>query len=111
MRRAKANSKRFGFLRHLRASRKRRSAAAPNRSTQTAPERAEPRVAPAQSATMAPPDVDQLEAEERYHRERLALYRARSYSSRPTSPTRLRELGRIWEAAKARLTHARSQRR
>jgi hypothetical protein len=111
MRRAEANSKRVGFLRRLRASRKRRSDAAPNRNTQTAPERVEPRVAPEQSATMAPPDVDQLEAEERYHRERLALYRARSYSSRPTSPTRLRELGRIWEAAKARLNHARSQRR
>jgi hypothetical protein len=111
MRRAKANSKRFGFLRHLRPSRKRRSSAAPNRATQTAPERAEPPVGPAQSATMTPPDLVQLEAEERYHRERLALYRARSYGSRPTSPTRLRELGRIWEAAKARLTHARSQRR
>jgi hypothetical protein len=106
--------KRFGFLRRLRASVRRRShdsAAAPNQRTQPAPERAEPRVAPAQSATMAPPDLVQLEAEERYHRERLALYRARSYGSRPTSPTRLRELGRIWEAAKARLTHARSQRR
>jgi hypothetical protein len=109
-----AISKRFGFLRRLRASVRRRSqnsAAAPNQHTQPAPERAEPRVAPAQSATMAPPDLVQLEAEERYHRERLALYRARSYSSRPTSPARLRELGRIWEAAKARLTHARSQRR
>ena len=63
------------------------------------------------TSTIVPPDFVQLEAEERYHRERLALYRARSYSSRPTSPARLRELGRIWEAAKARLTHARSQRR
>jgi hypothetical protein len=104
--------KRFGFLRRLRASVRRRSgdsAAAPNQRTQPAPEGAEPRVA--QSTTMAPPDLVQLEAEERYHRERLALYRARSYSSRPTSPARLRELGRIWEAAKARLTQARSQRR
>ena len=102
--------KRFGFLRRLRASERRRSddsAAAPNQRTQLAPERVEP----AQSATIAPPDLVQLEAEERYHRQRLALYRARSFSSRPTSPARLRELGRIWEAAKARLTHARSQRR
>jgi hypothetical protein len=109
-----AISKRFGFLRRLRASVRRRSqnsAAAPHQHTQLAPERAEPRVAPAESATIAPRDLAQLEAEERYHRERLALYRARSYGSRPTSPTRLRELGRIWEAAKARLTHARSQRR
>ena len=111
MKRAEANPKRFGFLRRLCASRKGRSAAAQNQNTQPAPERAEPPVAPAQSPTMAPPDLEQLEAEERYHRERLALYRARSYGSRPTSPTRLRELGRIWEAAKARLTHARSQRR
>jgi hypothetical protein len=104
----------FGFLRRLRASLRRRSrdsAAAPNQRSQPAPERAEPRVAPAQSATIAPPDLVQLEAEERYHRERLALYRARSHSARPTSAARLRELGRIWEAAKARLTHARSQRR
>ena len=61
--------------------------------------------------TIAPPDFVQLEAEERYHRERLALYRARSYGSRPTSPARLRELDRTWEAAKARLTHARSKNR
>jgi hypothetical protein len=105
---------RFGFLRRLRASMRRHShdsAAAPCQRTQPAPERAEPPVAPAPSATIAPPDLVQLEAEERYHRERLALYRARSFSSRPTSPARLRELGRIWEAAKSRLTHARSQRR
>ena len=76
--------------------------------TQPASARAEPGVAPAQSSTIAPPDFVQLEAEERYHRERLALYRARSYGPRPTSPARLRELDRIWEAAKARLTHARS---
>jgi hypothetical protein len=103
--------KRFGFLRRRRASVRRRSldsAAPPSPPTQ-APERAEPGVAPAQSTTIAPPDVVQLEAEERYHRERLALYRARSYGSRPTSSARLRELGRIWEAAKARLTHARSK--
>ena len=78
--------------------------------TQPASERPEPGVAPAQTSTIAPPDFAQLEAEERYHRERLALYRARSYGSRPTSPARLRELGRTWEAAKARLTHARSKR-
>jgi len=60
------------------------------------------------TSTIAPPDFAQLEAEERYHRERLALYRARSYGSRPTSPARLRELGRTWETAQARLTHARS---
>jgi hypothetical protein len=106
--------KRLGFFRRLRASVRRRprdSAAAPSHRTQPAAERAEPRVAPAQTATIAPTDLVELEAEERYHRERLALYRARSYGSRPISAARLRELGRIWEAAKARLTHARSQRR
>jgi uncharacterized protein with von Willebrand factor type A (vWA) domain len=104
--------KRFGFRRRLRASRQRSrdSAAASNQRAQPAPERVEPPVARARPEPIAPPDLDQLEAEERYHRERLALYRARSYGSRPTSPARLRELGRIWEAAKARLTHARSQR-
>ena len=103
----------FGFRRGVRASKRRArdSAAASNQRAQPAPERVEPPVAPTESATIAPPDLVQLEAEERYHHERLALYRARSYGSRPTSPARLRELGRIWEAAKGRLTHARSQRR
>jgi hypothetical protein len=100
-------------LRRLRASsrRFRDSAAATDQRAQPAPERVEPPVAPVRPETITPPDLGQLEAEERYHRERLALYRARSYGSRPTSPARLRELGRIWEAAKARLTHARSSRK
>jgi hypothetical protein len=34
------------------------------------------------------------EAEARYHRERLALYRARVLTGRPTSPDRLKELER-----------------
>jgi hypothetical protein len=103
----------FGSRRRLRASRgrSRDSAAPPNQRAQPAPDRVEPRPAPTPPQRTAPADLDQLEAEERYHRDRLALYRARSYGSRPTSPARLRELGRIWEAAKARLTHARSQRR
>jgi hypothetical protein len=103
----------FGFRRQRASARRRArdSAAAPNQRAQPAPEGIAPPIAPTRSATIAPPDLDQLEAEERYHRERLALYRARSYGSKPTSPARLRELGRIWEAAKGRLTHARSQRR
>jgi hypothetical protein len=104
---------RLGFLRRLRASvtrRRRDPAAAASDPIQPAAERAEPHVAPAQPAAIAPPDIVELENEERYHRERLALYRARSYGSSPTSPARLRELGRIWEAAKARLARARSQR-
>jgi hypothetical protein len=48
-----------------------------------------------------------LEAEARYHRERLALYRARVYNSKPTSVVRLRELERTSRAADARLRTAR----
>jgi hypothetical protein len=55
-------------------------------------------------------DFEQLEAEARHHRERLALYRARVYGSRPTSPVRLRELERTSAAADSRLRHARAAR-
>jgi hypothetical protein len=54
------------------------------------------------------PDVRELEAQARYHRDRLALYRARVLSARPTSAARLRELQRISEAADARVRHAAS---
>jgi hypothetical protein len=52
------------------------------------------------------PDLEQLEAEARYHRDRLALYRARVLTARPSSAARLRELQRISTAADARLRHA-----
>jgi hypothetical protein len=52
-------------------------------------------------------ELQRLEAEARYHRDRLALYRARVMSARPTSPGRLRELERISAAADARLHRAR----
>jgi hypothetical protein len=52
------------------------------------------------------PDLQELEAEARYHRDRLALYRARVLSAKPASAARLRELQRISEAADARLRHA-----
>jgi hypothetical protein len=55
---------------------------------------------------LTPADLPQLEAEARHHRDRLALYRARVVSARPTSPARLRELERISAAADARLRHA-----
>ena len=51
--------------------------------------------------------VEELEAEARYHRDRLALYRARVLSAKPASAARLRELQRISTAADARLRHAR----
>lgn len=48
-----------------------------------------------------------LEAEDRYHRERYALYRAKTYGPRPTSPARLRSLRLAAEVAERRLRHAR----
>jgi len=50
----------------------------------------------------------ELEAEERYARERYQLYNARVYSSRPTSAGRLRELERRSILAKRRLDRARA---
>jgi hypothetical protein len=49
-----------------------------------------------------------LEAEARYHRDRLALYRARIVSSKSASPGRLRELERASRAADERVRTARS---
>jgi hypothetical protein len=48
-----------------------------------------------------------LEAEDRYHRERYALYRAKTYGRRPTSPARLRTLRLASEAAERRPRQAR----
>jgi hypothetical protein len=45
----------------------------------------------------------ELEVEARYARERYQLYNARSYSSRLTSPARLRELERASKLAQRRL--------
>ena len=50
-----------------------------------------------------------LEAESRYHRERLALYRARVYGGFLVSATRLRELERSSEFAEQRLRDARAR--
>ena len=55
----------------------------------------------------AEPDLSILEAEARYHRDRLALYRARVLSAKPTSSGRLQELERAAAGAAARLRHAR----
>jgi hypothetical protein len=52
-----------------------------------------------------------LEAEARFHRERLALYRARRYGgSRPTSEARFRQLERALELADDRVRRARAER-
>ena len=53
--------------------------------------------------------VQELETEARYHRERLALYRARAYSVQPTSARRLRELERTSDLADRRVHHAKRQ--
>jgi hypothetical protein len=52
-------------------------------------------------------DLGDLEAQARYHGERLALYRARIQGPRPTSLARLRELERAASAADDRLRTAR----
>jgi hypothetical protein len=55
--------------------------------------------------------LEQLRAEARYRADRLALYRARTYSGRLTSPTRLRELERAAQEAQDRVRHAESERK
>lgn len=50
--------------------------------------------------------LEQLAAEARYRRQRLDLYRAKTYSGRPTSEAHLRELRRASESADARLKKA-----
>lgn len=53
--------------------------------------------------------VEELEAEARYRRERLALYRAKAYGSLDTSAVRLRELERASAAADRRVAAARHE--
>ena len=53
--------------------------------------------------------VQELEAEASYQRERLALYRAKVYGSRPTSAVRLRKLEQASEYADKRLRHVRAE--
>ena len=71
-----------------------------------------PRTVDAPSRPMAPDDeLEQIAAEARYHRDRLALYRARMHKAvGATSLTRLRELERIATAAQERFRHARRAR-
>jgi hypothetical protein len=49
-----------------------------------------------------------LEADDRFHSERLALYRARRYGSRPTNEARFRQLERTARLAAERLRAARA---
>ena len=57
---------------------------------------------------MATATIEQLLAEERYARERYDLYKARAYSGRPVSASRLRGLERAADGATARLRRARA---
>jgi hypothetical protein len=52
------------------------------------------------------PSLDELRNEARYHRERLALYKARALTGKLTTPTRMRDLERASESAAARLSRA-----
>jgi len=54
-------------------------------------------------------DLARLEAEARYHRERLGLYRARAYGSDTTTQGRLRELERAAAQADQRLRTVRDK--
>jgi hypothetical protein len=73
----------------------------------------EPRPAPQEPPVAAPSagELERLEAEAKYHRARLDLYRARIYGAKPTSLTRLRELERTASGADQRLEDARRRRR
>jgi hypothetical protein len=68
------------------------------------------RDAPSSTARGDDQNLESLDAEARYHRDRLALYRARVYAGKPTSAKRLRELERAAAGAAARLAHARGRR-
>ena len=65
--------------------------------------------APNTTARVDDQNLDMLDVQARYHRDRLALYRARVYADKPTSTLRLRELERTAAAAEARLAHARGR--
>ena len=55
---------------------------------------------------MADRHLEELEAEARYQRERLALYRARAYGSQDTSEARMRKLQQASDHADERLRAA-----
>ncbi len=53
-----------------------------------------------------PARIEELRAEAQYARQRLDLYRARMYGSRPTTMSRFRELERISQGAEERFRRA-----
>ncbi|WP_354699149.1 hypothetical protein DSM112329_04857 [Paraconexibacter sp. AEG42_29] len=52
------------------------------------------------------PEIQHLRADARFARDRLALYRAKAYGMRETSPVRMRELERNADATAERLAAA-----
>jgi hypothetical protein len=56
------------------------------------------------------PQIEDLRAEARYHRQRYDLYRAKMYGPRPTTMARLRELERAYQGAEDRLRRAEQER-
>ncbi len=50
--------------------------------------------------------LDDLRDQARYWRDKLALYRAKAYGPRSTTPARMRELERASQGADARLRRA-----
>ena len=63
--------------------------------------------APPPPIPVAVPDLSDLENQARYHRDRLALYRAKMHGPKQTSVARLQELQRAATAAEDRLATAR----
>lgn len=53
-------------------------------------------------------DLARLEADARYARERLQLYRAKVYGPRPSDRSRMRELESVSRRAETRLRRART---
>jgi hypothetical protein len=53
--------------------------------------------------------IEEIRAEAKYHRERLDLYKAKTYGSRPTSEVRMRELARRSTGADSRLREAQQE--
>ena len=72
----------------------------------SSPDAQDPRMGPGKRGGSAV-DVSVAHAEARYHWERLALYRARVHSGKPTSLSRLQELERTASRAEARARRVR----
>ena len=97
--------RRLGGLVARRKDARRLDSGAPDRLP--TPSVARPAIRPAVARAVLPaPDLQELAAQARYHRDRLALYRARVLSARPTSTARLRGLERTSAAADAGLRHS-----